>query len=150
MVTMVQMEQTSARSLRKRHLRNLALGVGWLVAGNLFVAGFVIGSRNTAPPTLPSAVQSVYPIPGTLSRPIETIQANLDDLYTGVLILDGVEIPEDQLQREVPLGIVSFRPGKNKEIERLDAGFHRVEVEYWPQEQTRAQSKIYTWTFTTG
>lgn len=150
-VTAVQTEQIvdSGRS-RRRTFRGLVLGLGGLLALNLFVAGFVIASRENDRVPIPSVIESVYPLPDTLSRPIETIHADLDDLYTGVLIVDGIEIPEDQLQRQVPLGIVSFRPGKDREIERLDAGFHRVDVEYWSQEETREQSRIYTWTFTTG
>ncbi|HEY3240020.1 MAG TPA: hypothetical protein VGL92_10685, partial [Acidimicrobiia bacterium] len=66
---------------------------------------------------------------------------------TGVLLIDGVEIPEDQLRINRPLGQVSFRPGKGKDIPRLEEGLHSATIVYWPQDRSREDAKSFTWTF---
>jgi hypothetical protein len=108
-------------------------------------------TRNV--PARPSAIEQVLPGPGELSGRQDTIQVDLRDDLTGVLIVQppdrpAFEVPEDQMDRAVALGRFSWRPGEGQELERFEAGNHRVTVLYWPQAKTRpATPSAYTWEF---
>src|SRR5262245_65206837 len=67
-------------------------------------------------PPLPSAIESISPERGDLTGLVDSITVDLDDNYTGDLAIDGITIPEDQLERTEQLGLITFRPGPNKEI----------------------------------
>ena len=70
------------------------------------------GSR----PAFPATIEAINPSTGELTGLIDDVEVDLADQYTGVLVLDGVEIPEDQLDRIEQLGVIAFRPGPGKEI----------------------------------
>lgn len=100
--------------------------------------------------TLPDEVQQVFPAPNSIALPQAAIGVDLDDAYTGVLILDGVELPEDQYVRILELGQLQWMPGDGREFEELDAISHSVTVEYWLRTETReAGSQRFHWTFQT-
>lgn len=113
-------------------------------------------ARNA--PTLPSSVETVIPGPGELAGRQDTISVDLRDDLTGVMLveqLDGdrqrFEVPEDQMDRIVPLGQLSWRPGPGQELERLEAGNYRVTVLYWPQAKPRPENpSAYSWQFRVG
>jgi hypothetical protein len=101
---------------------------------------------------LPNEIQSISPERGELTTLVDTITVDLRDDMTGVLVVDGVEIPEDQLERVVGIQEVSFRPGPNKEISKFRAGDNTVEVLYWPGRLQDRPDKPYRfgWTFRAG
>ena len=67
---------------------------------------------------------------------------------TGVIVLNGKRIPEDQLLIDNATGTISFRPGEGKEISRLPAGANDAAVLYWSQTQPEpAKPKSFGWTF---
>jgi hypothetical protein len=108
------------------------------------------GGRNP----LPITVESVSPEPGSIAGPIDTITVDLDDHLTGVLLVKKagvyVEIPEDQLDRVVELGQISFRPGPGKEITKFSAGENDVVVLYWSKTRVGGRPKhpaSYPWGF---
>lgn len=122
-----------------------------IAALNLVVFG--LASSDTSPEgrTLPSTIDALTPPPGELIRLQDTVGADLRDDLTGVLLLDGVEIPEDQLERVVPLAIVSFRPGPDQDLERFEAGEHTLTVLHWEQGKPRpANPDSYSWSFRAG
>jgi hypothetical protein len=126
----------------------LVLNVGYLLIRESDTS---TGSSNP----LPATVASVLPEPGTIAGPIDTIVVDLDDTYTGVLLVSQnngafVEIPEDQLDRVVELGQVAYRPGPDKEITRFTPGTVRVSVLYWPKNRLGGRPQhpaSYTWSF---
>lgn len=69
--------------------------------------------------------------------------------WTGVLIVNGVEIPEDQLDLDdlESLGQVLFTPGEDKAVERYEAGENCVTAVVWRVEETRADSRTVDWCF---
>ena len=100
---------------------------------------------------LPSTVESVSPEPGSLARLQDTIVVDLRDDLTGVLVIDGAEVPEDQTDRVVPLAQVSFRPGDDRDITAFTPGSHAVTIRYWKQGKPRpAQPGSYSWSFRAG
>ena len=98
---------------------------------------------------LPNDVESIAPERGELTGLVDTVSVDLRDDMTGVLVIDGVEIPEDQLERVVGLQVVSFRPGPGQEIPRFRAGDNTVVVEYWRGRLQDRPANPYTfgWTF---
>ena len=69
--------------------------------------------------------------------------------WTGVLIVNGVEIPEDQLDLDnlESLGQVLFTPGYGKAVERYEAGENCVTAVVWRVEESRADSRNVDWCF---
>src|SRR5262245_14986240 len=113
-------EQRSNRPPLFRHPGRVAIvAVALLVVLNLGV--ILLANADTWPggrPTVPSDIQSISPERGELTGPVDTVSVDLRDIYTGVLAIDGQEIPEDQLDRVQDLGVISFRPGPGKDIAR--------------------------------
>jgi hypothetical protein len=130
----------------------------WVIVGAVVIivlnlAIFGLDSSDTSPKgrTLPSTIDSITPAAGELIRLQDTIGADLRDDLTGVLLLDGVEIPEDQLERVVPLAVVTFRPGTDQDLESFEAGEHTLTVLYWEQGKPRpAKPDSYSWSFRAG
>lgn len=104
-------------------------------------------------PRAPSAIETLVPGPGELAGRQDTITVDLRDDLTGVMLVQppsgpAFEVPEDQLDRIVPLGQLSWRPGPDQELERFDAGNYEVTVLYWPQAKPRPETpSAYRWTF---
>ncbi len=69
--------------------------------------------------------------------------------WTGVLIVNGVEIPQDQLDTAnlESLGQVLYTPGDGKAVERYDAGENCVTAVIWRVEESRADSRNVDWCF---
>jgi hypothetical protein len=122
-----------------------------IVVLNLALLGLDESDTTPGGHTLPSAVDSLTPAQGELVRLQDTVGADLRDDLTGVLVLDGAEIPEDQLERVIPLAQVTFRPGPDQDLEKLEPGEHTLVVLYWPQAKERpARPASYSWSFRAG
>jgi hypothetical protein len=68
--------------------------------------------------------------------------------WTGVLLINGLEIPEDQLRRVEPQNEVYFQPGEGKELEAFQAGTIVVEAQIWRSvSETRDDARSVTWSF---
>jgi hypothetical protein len=129
--------------------------VALLVVVNLGIV--LLRSADTSPGgfhPLPATVTSVSPEPGSIAGPIDTITVDLDDSLTGVLLVKQngryIEIPEDQLDRVVELGQVSFRPGPGKDITAFNVGETDVSVLYWSKTRIGgrpAHPASYSWNF---
>jgi hypothetical protein len=99
----------------------------------------------------PTGVESVSPRPGEIIRPQDGISADLDNTLTGVLQINGAEVPEDQTLRTVNLGIVEFRPGPDQDVTVFDPGDYTATVLFWPQGKDRpANPAAYSWSFRVG
>ena len=136
-----------------RHPWRVAIVLAALVVvGNLAV--IVLDKSDTTVQTarnLPNAIQSLSPEPGSLARLQDTVTADLRDNLTGVLVVDGREIPEDQTDRVASLAEVSFRPGPDKIFGRLRTGDNEVVVLYWPRTRSRpTHPASFSWRFRAG
>ncbi len=110
----------------------------------------LVSSDTSAPgsASLPDVVESISPEPGGLTGLVDDVSVDLRDGLTGVLVIDGVEIPEDQIGGVPELGVLTFRPGKDKELSRFRTGENTVVVRYWPQGEERpAEPASYGWRF---
>jgi hypothetical protein len=100
---------------------------------------------------LPSTIDTLNPLPGEIIRVSDTITADLRNDLTGVLLIDGAEVPEDQTDRVVPLGEISFRPGSDKDLTKFTPGLHTATVLYWEQGKERPKKPgAYAWSFRAG
>lgn len=131
-----------------------------LAASGVALPYAFISSPEPAPPrALDPAVRRVFPEPGRLEVRQVRIGAELVPGYTGVLQIDGLEIPEDQTERPgelgtqnapaglAALGAVAFTPGPTKEIEALSPGRHCATVVFWQEAAERDTGRRYQWCF---
>ncbi|MEX0663535.1 MAG: hypothetical protein WD598_02045 [Acidimicrobiia bacterium] len=135
------------RERRLRHPWRVVIVVG-LLAAAVSLGAIAINSADTTrvgeEPR--DAIDSVNPAPGEILQ--DAITADLRNTFTGVLVIDGIEVPEDQVDRVEPLGQVSFRPGPGKDVARFSPGVHTVVVLFWEQGKERpASPEAYSWTF---
>jgi hypothetical protein len=88
-------------------------------------------------------------IPANNSDVLQQAQIGIDLVpgWTGVLIVNGTEVPEDQLVRHPELYSFLFQPGKGQEIEQLPAGQNCAEALVWRVDQTRADARPVNWCF---
>jgi hypothetical protein len=140
----------SPRAPLFRHPGRVAIvAIALILVLNLGIV--LLATSDTTPGgqrALPNDVESISPERGQLTGPIDDVTVDLLDNLTGVLVIDGVEIPEDQLDRVPELGIVSFRPGPGKDITRFRAGDNTVSVLYWPRTKSRpANPPRFGWRF---
>lgn len=116
------------------------VGVGW---------AFTLHEDTSDEALEAGAVEAVMPPPNAPVVPSQsTVSADLQFGFEAVLVVDGTEIPLDQLDVIEAQGIVSFTPGRGKEFERFPGGGHVVRVIYWPQAGTRkADAREFSWRF---
>jgi len=113
----------------------------------LFVIAVVSSDTSQTRPNT-SGVESVSPAPGGLHRPSAEISVNLDEGYVGRLYINGVQIPEDQMESDGTLGQYSFYPGPGKSIEAFETGNHNARIVYWRADQPEPLNpEEYTWEF---
>ncbi|HEX6311114.1 MAG TPA: hypothetical protein VF152_05770 [Acidimicrobiia bacterium] len=123
-----------ANQILGRHpVRVVVVVVGLVLVLNL---AFLVGrSSDTSEPgrALPAAIETVSPEPGTQADRRTPVTVDLTDDLTGVLVIDGQRIPEDQLDYNLPQGIITFRPRPDTDLEAFEAGEHTVQVLFWKQ-----------------
>jgi hypothetical protein len=159
------------RSRREtRRIDRALLAASAAIALGIVVIGFgivvsVTGDERTR---LPDEVQEVTPAPDavqTLSQ--SSVIVDLVEGYTGVLVLDGVELETVNLDevgsidvepgKQVDLppvtvyepgnATLTFTPTEGAVVEEFSTGIHRAEVVYWRLDQGRQRAESFRWTF---
>jgi hypothetical protein len=153
----------------RRPLQLRLLVCSFIIAAGvvLAVTGVLRGVTGASRDNLPALVQSVLPEPGAQTVPHQSrVFVDLDAGYTGVLIVDGLELTtltQAELQQQAGDGkqigtpvttvyeegnaTLTFQPVKGAPIESLDTGQHVVEVVYWKLIEGRSASRSFQWTF---
>ncbi len=82
-------------------------------------------------------------VPSRDSEVLRQAQIGIDltSDFTGTLVVNGVEIPEDQLQRRPELNQIFFQPGEGQAIERLVPGRNCVQAIVWRLDRSRANAR---------
>ena len=107
--------------------------------------GFI--SAQDPEPTIarPSNVVSFSPGEGETALRQSRIHAELKPGYVGILVIDGIEIPEDQLEHLEGSNHVGFTPGEGTDIEELKPGRRCATVVFWEPELGRATAESFGW-----
>jgi hypothetical protein len=154
----------------RRPARLKLLVCSFIIAAGVMLAamGVVRGVTGRAAEKLPALVENVEPIPDATNVPKQSrIFVDLAAGYTGVLIVDGVElktVTQADLQSGVPNGqqvgialttvyeegnaTLTFLPVKGAPIESLTEGQHTVAVVYWKLIESRNEARSFQWSFT--
>ncbi len=77
----------------------------------------------------------------------DTVGVDLAPGYDARLVINGVDIPREQVRHQPNLNRFTFRPDKGKAIESLQAERNCVEAVYWPQEVGPSDADTITWCF---
>jgi len=93
-------------------------------------------------------VLDVRPALNTTAVPRQTrIYAKLQDGYIGSLVVNGIEIPADQVDHLEGSNTVGFLPGPGTATGALKAGKNCALVFFWKAEASRATAESYQWCF---
>jgi hypothetical protein len=124
-----------------------------LVVSLLFVAGTYSDTSDQGRQELSADVRQVRPAPGSIANPLDDIEVRLRSGLTGVLVLNGTRLPEDQLVIDTATSTITFRPVEDSEVSRLAAGRNDVSVLYWSQtepEPPPGERESFGWSFQVG
>ncbi len=89
----------------------------------------------------PRVVELFVPSEGSEVLRQAQVGIDLTSDFTGTLVVNGTEIPEDQLQRRPELNQIFFQPGEGQVIERLAPGRNCVQAVIWRLDRSRANAR---------
>jgi hypothetical protein len=122
-----------------------------LVVSLFIVLGYNSDTSDQGRQELSADVRQVRPAPGSIANPLDDIEVRLRSGLTGVIVLNGTRLPEDQLVIDNATSTITFRPAEGKEVPRLAAGRNDVAVRYWSQtEPEPARPESFGWSFQVG
>jgi hypothetical protein len=143
------MPDTPVYSLRFRIVAGLvvALAVG------LFTLAYLSFQDGSEDPILQSGdadefVDDLIPQRNAQVVQQQTVGIDLIPTWTGVLVIDGTEIPQDQLQVTQEIGLIQYTPNEGQAVEQLLAGTNTVDAIVWPLAESReTAARTISWTF---
>lgn len=123
------------------------IGVSVLLAA-AFAALYVgFNSAKDPAPTesRSTSVLSFSPGEGETALRQSRIYAELKPGYVGVLVVDGIEIPEDQLEHLEGSNFVGYTPGEGTETGELKPGPRCATVVFWEPAAGRGTADTFRW-----
>jgi len=120
-----------------------------LIAG-LAVGGFIWVFTRPLPSAgnlKPPAVESVFPEKGNFNLRQVSIVADLAPGFTGFLLLDGIEVPRDDLVIVDALNTVSLQAQPGSDYAELEPGRHCATIVYRRIGAPERDSSRYQWCF---
>jgi len=171
-------ENASTRPAARRRPDKALLAVSLVVAIGIMLVlrGLLIGVTGEDRSNLPAQIERVDPVPDAVRVLSQTsVFVDLEEGYTGRLIIDGVEIDTisiDQIGAAGQAGASPIEPGQQislppvtiyepgnatltftptagAPIEQFDEGLHDAVVVFWRIEDGPERSRSYSWTFNT-
>ena len=97
--------------------------------------------------TLGEIVEQLFPAADAEALQQVQVGVDLGNRFTGVLVVDGVEVPEEQLVRQPALNQVFFSPGEGQVVEEWEPGRNCVRAIVWPIVEGRVESRNVDWCF---
>ncbi len=130
-------------------LRRLVPGALAVFALGLFVYAFTLGRGTTDIVVTGDAVEQLVPARGAQVLRQTEVGIDLAPEWTALLVINGIEIPEDQLRRVDAQNQVFFTAGPGREIEELPAGTVQVTALIWRPVagETRDDADQVQWSF---
>ena len=116
---------------------------------------------------LPESIEKIDPVRSATQMPAQTqVIVDLASGYTGVLIIDGLELETvnlDELRGQTKPGqqidvppttiyepgnaTLTFDPSEGSTIPEFSQGEHIVQVVYWKVTDGRGKARSFTWSF---
>jgi hypothetical protein len=121
-----------------------------LVVNLVIILGMSSDTSDRGQQGINEDVVQIRPGRGSVVLPQNDIEVRLRSGMTGVLLLNGQRIPEDQLVIDNATSTITFRPGPDKDIETLPAGGNDVTVLYWKQTEPEPPPRergSFQWSF---
>lgn len=131
----------------------LVAGLVVAAAAGLFTLAYLSFQDGSEDPILQSGeadefVDELIPQRNASVVQQQTVGIDLIPTWTGVLVIDGTEIPQDQLQITPELGLIQFTPNEGLAVEQLRAGTNTVSAIVWPRSESReTAARTIAWTF---
>lgn len=156
---------------RRRDPRLLVASLGIALGLALVTYGLSVGLTGRDASNLPDAIEALSPSEG--ERVLRQSQVIVDFVegFTGVLVIDGVEIPTTRIDEISGSGaqpqpgaqidlpptaifdpgnfVLSFLPQRGAPIETFTQGEHVGVVRYWRIADGERAARTYTWRFFT-
>jgi hypothetical protein len=123
------------------------------VAAMLYAAVHLTNTKDQDPITVvqgqQNAVEQVIPVNGSTEPRQSEFGIDLAPGYDGTLVVNGTEIPRDELRRIPAQNQIFFTPGKDKILDELN-GLVTVRAIVWKSSVGRGkgQDQIFQWSFT--
>jgi hypothetical protein len=148
-----------------RRLDLRRLGASALIAGALALIVYGFASAQTGDQAVEindPAIERVIPAPGSLVLRQSQVGADLAPGYRGVLVIDGNELPTDDVtapgaptstgpitgaQFDPAQNTVLYLPREGAVLPQFAPGEHHITVVYWKETETRDQAQQFDWTF---
>lgn len=149
MVTMTDTSATEKPATRTQFPAavKVALVVLLLVTATAIYAIAKVSGRDSAR-SMSSAIERVIPTEGDKILQQDPVGIDLVAGYDAELQLNGIQIPEDELDRTPQLDLIEFTPAPGKSVEQYKPGQNCALVTYWPLAQGREQYSTFSWCFT--
>jgi hypothetical protein len=109
-------------------LRRIVISVILAVSVAAFLMAFASGQDPKVPRRIDPAVERTEPEQGALALRQSRIGVDLVPGYTAQLSIDGVAIPDDQVEKVVGLDEYWYTPGPGTETGQLAPGRHCASV----------------------
>jgi len=160
---------SSAPRRGRRIDRGLLLASAGIAVGIVLVGlGLIVSVTGDEATNLPDEIEEIAPVPDAVQVLSQTsVFVDLLTDYTGVLVIDGVEIETIDLseidssavqpgqQVDIPPATVyepgnatlTYTPTEGAPIETFETGLHNVQLIYWRVEEGRSRAGVYAWTF---
>jgi hypothetical protein len=141
------------------------LGASLLIAGALALIIYGFASAETGDQAVEindPAIERVIPSRGSLVLRQAQVGADLASGYRGVLVIDGNELPTEDVQTaganpsagpitgaqfDPALNTVLYLPREGAVLPEFAPGDHHITVVYWKMDETRDQARQFDWTF---
>jgi hypothetical protein len=130
------MAQTSPYSTRFKVIAVLVLT---LAISLLVLAALSLGDNEDPVLSADDAqvVEALIPRRDSQVPQQSTVGIDLVVGWSGTLVVNGVEIPPDELVTTPEIGLIEYTPGEGKAVEQFQAGQNCVTAIIWPLAQGR-------------
>ena len=130
------MAQTSPYSTRFKVIATLVLT---LAISLLVLAALSLGDNEDPVLSADDAQVVEALIPRRDSQVPQQSNVGIDLVvgWSGTLVINGVEIPPDELVTTPEIGLIEYTPGEGKAVEQFQAGQNCVTAIIWPLAQGR-------------